>query len=332
MIGQIQTKSIQSRGENRTNLMAKIGDYWTLCVLVVIIAIFGILAPRFLSAYNFLSTTTSATEILLLAIGETFVIITSGIDLSVGAVLGLSGITGGMCMQLLGNSALSLIVGSLVSLVTGLIFGTVNGFVVAKMKITPFIATLGTMGIASGVTFLLSNGADITSLPTELTSFGNGNIGKVLSYPVLITIVLCIISGIALAKTKFGVHTYAIGSNEEAARRTGINVPRHIVKIYALSGLMAGISGLIVAARFASASPISGQNDELNAIAAVVIGGASLFGGRGTVLGSVVGSIIIAVLASGLVILNVQAYWQTVAVGAIIIAAVFVEQLRHKTK
>ncbi|WP_245630191.1 ABC transporter permease [Alicyclobacillus acidiphilus] len=324
--------TLNSTKHQRINIMEKLGDYWTLCVLVVIILVFGILAPSFFSAFNFLSTTTSATEILLLAIGETFVIITSGIDLSVGAVLGLSGITAGMAMQALGNDALSLIVGILVGLLTGLIFGLVNGFVVAKMNITPFIATLGTMGIASGITFLLSNGADITALPTPLTSFGSGNIASFISYPVIVTALLCVISGIALAKSRFGVHTYAIGSNQEAARRTGINVPRHIIKIYGISGLMAGASGIIVAARFASASPISGQNDELNAIAAVVIGGASLFGGRGNILGTVVGSIIIAVLASGLVIVNVQAYWQTVAVGMIIIAAVFVEQLRHRNK
>jgi ribose transport system permease protein len=334
MTNQPETTTIpkMKKRSNQVSLINRIGDYWTVCVLIIIIALFGILAPKFISAYNFLSTTTSATETLLLAIGETFVIITAGIDLSVGAILGLSGVTGGLVMQALGGSVLSLILGVIVSLLTGLIFGSLNGIIVAKMKITPFITTLGTMGVASGITFILTNAADITTLPASLDSFGSGNIFGLFSYPVIVTAIICIIAGIFLAKTRFGKYTYAVGSNSEAARRTGINVPHHIIKVYALSGLLASISGIIVAARFASASPISGQNDELNAIAAVVIGGASLYGGTGKILGSVVGSIIIAVLTSGLVILNVQAYWQTVVVGVIIIAAVFVEQLRNQNK
>ena len=305
--------------------------FWILGVLVAMIVIFGVLAPGFLSLQNWVSTSVYATETLLLGIGETYVIATGGIDLSVGSTLGLSAITSSLVMAAMANyGGLSVGLGVLVALMTGALVGFVNGIVITKLRITPFIATLGMLGIASGVGFLLSGGNDITNIPPSLSAFGSYVFGHFLGMPVLVTAVVAVVSGIWLAKTRFGRRTYAIGSNREAARVSGIPIDRHLIKIYTLTGVFAGIAGLLNVARFAIGSPTAGQNDELNAIAAVVIGGASLFGGEGTIFGTTIGAIIVSMLVTALVILNVQSYWQIVATGAIIIIAVYVDQLQRK--
>ena len=305
--------------------------FWILGVLIAMIVIFGVLAPGFLSLQNWVSTSVYATETLLLGIGETYVIATGGIDLSVGSTLGLSAITSSLVMAALANyGGFSVMLGVLVALMTGALVGFVNGIVITKLRITPFIATLGMLGIASGVGFLLSGGNDITNIPPSLSAFGSYVFGHFLGMPVLVTAVVAVVSGIWLAKTRFGRRTYAIGSNREAARVSGIPIDRHLIKIYTLTGVFAGIAGLLNVARFAIGSPTAGQNDELNAIAAVVIGGASLFGGEGTIFGTTIGAIIVSMLVTALVILNVQSYWQIVATGAIIIIAVYVDQLQRK--
>jgi len=217
-----------------------------------------------------------------------------------------------------------------VALATGAIIGFANGLIITKLRITPFITTLGMLGIAQGLGFLLSGGNDITNIPTALSTFGGYVFANFLGMPVLVTAVIAVISGVFLAKTRFGRRTYAIGSNREAARVAGIPIDRHLIKIYTLTGLLAGVGGVLNVARFAIGSPTAGQNDELNAIAAVVIGGASLFGGEGTIFGTTIGAIIVSMLVTALVILNVQAYWQIVATGAIIILAVYVDQLQRK--
>ncbi len=317
-----------------TFLWGKFTDYWTIVILILIVTIFGLLQPKFLSLSNWVSTTTYMTETLLLAIAETYVIVTAGIDLSVGAIEGLAGIVGAMVMlasRPLGAS-LSIWCGIVSGLCTGVTVGFVNGFVITKMKITPFIVTLGTMGIATGITFILSGGTDVVGLPSQLTDIGNTVLFGIVTFPVLITLVVLIISWIWLKMTRFGQYTYAVGSNEEAARRAGINVNRHLLKVYVLAGLIAGVSGVLLLTRFGTGSPLTGGNAELNAIAAVVIGGTSLFGGRGSLFGTLVGAAIISILITGLVILDVQSYWQMVATGAIIIAAVFVDQLRSRLK
>ncbi|MCY0899804.1 MAG: ABC transporter permease [Firmicutes bacterium] len=314
-----------------SHFVDRIRGYWLLGVLIVMIIVFGILAPGFLSLQNWVSTSVYATETLLLAIGETFVIATGGIDLSVGSSLGLSAITGSMVMAgLVDHAALSIIVGTAVALATGALIGFANGLIITKLRITPFITTLGMLGIAQGLGFLLSGGNDITNIPTALSNFGGYVFANFLGMPVLVTAVIAVISGVFLAKTRFGRRTYAIGSNREAARVAGIPIDRHLIKIYTLTGLLAGVGGVLNVARFAIGSPTAGQNDELNAIAAVVIGGASLFGGEGTIFGTTIGAIIVSMLVTALVILNVQAYWQIVATGAIIILAVYVDQLQRK--
>ncbi len=310
---------------------------WTGLVLAALIVGFAIWSPEFFGKLNWLNTSSTATEVLLLALGETFVIIAGGIDLSVGAVLGLSGMAGGWVMSdlLAGGTAVALTVaaGFTAALAVGLAFGLLNGWLIARHNIPAFVVTLGTLGVATGLGNLVYNGQEISAIPTWVGAFGNTNLLGWIPVPVLIAAVLCVVTGLALAKTRYGSNTYAIGDSREAAIRAGLPWQRHLVKIYAVSGLLAGIDGVLVMSRLGAASPTSGLTDNLNAIAAVVIGGASLFGGRGKILGSIIGTLIISVLLTGLIIVNVQPYWQEVAAGVVLIAAVYIDQYtgrRHR--
>ena len=307
-----------------------IRDTWIFGALVVTVVGFSIASPDFLTQDNWLNTSSSAVEVLLLAAGQTFVIISGGIDLSVGAALGLSGMAGGWVMAngfAAGTSpALVTAVGILVALAVGLLVGLVNGSLIARYKIPPFVVTLGTLGIATGAADLVSNGLEISNIPTAISQIGNTDIGGWVPIPVLVAAVACVITGVLLAKTRFGAYTYAIGDNRQAAVRAGIRDKRHLVKIYMMSGFLAGVAGVLVMARLSAASPTSGSNDNLDAIAAVVIGGASLAGGSGTIVGSVIGTAIISVLLTGLIIVNLPPFWQLVAVGIVLIVAVYADQ------
>lgn len=313
-------------------------DGWIALVLIALVVGFGLASPDFFSRANWLNTSSTATEVLLLALGETFVIITAGIDLSVGAVLGLSGMAGGWVMEEMlagGGTATGLIVaaGFATALAVGLAVGLVNGWLIARHNIPSFVVTLGTLGIATGLADLISNGLEISKIPPWVGRIGNTNLfGGWLPVPVLVAAVLCVITGVALAKTRFGAYTYAIGDSQDAAIRAGIPYRRHLIKIYALTGLLAGIDGVLVMTRIAAAAPTSGATDNLNAIAAVVIGGASLFGGRGTIVGSILGTLIISVLLTGLIIIDVPPFWQEVAVGVVLIAAVFIDQYSERLR
>ena len=298
-------------------------------VLVALVIGFALWSPEFFGKLNWLNTSSTATEVLLLALGETFVIIAGGIDLSVGAVLGLAGMVGGWIMSdlMAGGTGVPLTVaaGFAAALAVGLAFGLLNGWLIARRNIPAFVVTLGTLGIATGLGDLVYNGQEIS--PSRPGSgLRQHNLLGWIPVPVLIAAILCVITGLALAKTRYGSNTYAIGDSREAAIRAGLRWQRHLVKIYAVSGLLAGIDGVLVMSPLGAASPTSGVTDNLNAIAAVVIGGASLFGGRGKILGSIIGTLIISVLLTGLVIVNVPPYWQEVAVGVVLITAVYIDQ------
>ena len=314
---------------------AAIRDLWIGGVLLVLIAAFSIDSPYFLTRANWLNTSSTATEVLLLAVGETFVICAGGIDLSVGAVLGFSGTAGAWVMahgfaSAHGAAVGPVAAGFLAAVAAGAVFGVINGVLIAWAGVPPFVVTLGTLGIATGLGYLLNNGQEITAIPPSVATFGNTNLGGWVPVPVLITAVITAWCGLLLARTRFGAYTLSIGDNREAVVRAGINARRHLLKIYLLSGVLAGVAAVLVMARLGAGSPDSGATDNLNAIAAVVIGGASLFGGRGTIIGSVIGTGIIAVLVTGLVLVNVPPFWQEVAVGCVLIAAVYVDQLRNR--
>lgn len=314
---------------------ALIRDLWIGGVLLALIVAFSIDSPYFLTRANWLNTSSTGTEVLLLAVGETFVICSGGIDLSVGAVLGFAGTAGAWVMATAfpgatGSAVGPVVLGFAAAVAAGTAFGVLNGFLVAWAGVPPFVVTLGTLGIATGFGYLLNNGQEISAIPASVATFGNKNLGGWVPVPVLITAVITIWCGLLLAKTRFGAYALSIGDSREAAVRAGINDRRYLLEIYTLSGLLAGVASVLVMARLGAGSPVSGATDNLNAIAAVVIGGASLFGGRGTIIGSVIGTGIIAVLLTGLVLVNVPPFWQEVAVGAILIAAVYIDQLRHR--
>jgi len=311
--------------------LTSLQSVWILGVLVVIVVFFSIAAgDKFLSTSNFSLISQNIAVWAVLGVGMTFVIITSGIDLSVGSVLVFSSVVAAKVMERIGGDSWGVAgVGILAALVAGIAWGSLNGFLVAKAKIPPLIVTLGSLSVALGLAQVITGGIDIRAVPEALTDF-NTYI-KILGIPALpfVALVVLVIGGVVLHKTKFGRYTYAIGSNEIGARRVGINVDRHLIMIYALSGAMAGLGAILALAQFGTTT-IAGQSlTNLNVIAAVVIGGTSIFGGEGSIFGTLDGLFIPAVLQAGFVIIGVEPFWQGVAVGTVLVAAVYVDQSRR---
>jgi ribose transport system permease protein len=304
-------------------------------VLLGIVAIFSVLRfEQFLSVPNIRNIAIDASVLLIVAVGMTYVILTSGIDLSVGAVLVFASVVSAKVMASMGGEGVAaILVGLVVAVLAGLAWGLINGVLVAKARITPLIVTLGTLGMAQGSALLLTGGVNVRDVPLELTTtLGIGRLFGVIPYLVLVAAIVTLVAALVLGLTRFGRYTYAVGSNEEAARRAGIDVDRHLIKIYALSGLLAGLAGYLTLARFATTTLAGQATLNLSAIAAVVIGGTSLFGGIGTLFGTVLGVFIPVVLANGFVILRLQSFWQQVAVGAVLIAAVYIDQLKRQRR
>lgn len=305
-----------------------------IAALVVIAGVFIVMRPdAFLSAINIRNMAIESAMMMFLAVGMTYVIITAGIDLSVGAVLVVSGVCSVLVMRMIGvDHPLSPWVGLLVALGSGTLWGWINGVFVAKTKLSPLIVTLATMGIALGIARLLSGGVDITGVPRSLVN-GIG-IGRVMGIPVifLISVAFALLAAVVLHRTRFGLHTFAIGSNTQAAERAGIDVTRHLILVYAFSGFCAGLAGYLTLSRFASTTIAGHSMDNLKAITAVVLGGASLFGGVGTLFGTSIGVLIPVVLASGLVIIGLPSFWQEVAVGIVLLVAVLVDRWRRNSR
>ena len=301
-------------------------------VLVGLIVIFSLLKfEEFFTVSNARNIGTDAAVLLVVATGLTYVVITAGIDLSVGSVLVFASVISARAMNAVGGDNWGvIIVGLVVGLLAGVGWGVLNGFLVTKAKIPSFIVTLGTLGMALGGALLITGGVDERDVPFKLVeTLGTGRLFGQIPWLVVIAAVVALIFGIILAQTRFGRYTYAIGSNEEGVRRTGVNVDRHLIKVYALCGALAGLAGALSLARFGTTSIAGNTTLNLDAIAAIVIGGTSLFGGVGTIVGTVVGVFIPAVLRNGFVIVGVQPFWQQVAVGAVLIIAVYLDQLRR---
>jgi ribose transport system permease protein len=311
-------------------------ETWTLAALIILLVIFTSLAPgTFLTLSNLSSVAKDAAPYLVMSVGETFVIVTAGIDLSVGAVLVLSGVIAGEYYQHQAGSGANagwgvILLGMLFGLAAGGMFGAVQGLGVAKLKIPPLIATLAGLGIAEGIAYLITGGSDLRIIPTRLAStIGLGSVAGV-PWLIVISFALAIVFGLILAYTRFGRYTYAIGSNPEAARRAGIGVDRHLIKVYAISGLLSGVAGIISLAFYGTTTLAGHPTDNLTVITAVVLGGASLFGGRGSMFGTVIGVFIPALLLNGLVILSVNQYWQYILIGVVLAAAVYMDQFRRR--
>jgi ribose transport system permease protein len=304
-------------------------------ILVALIVVFSLIdSSAFLDIANARNIAIDAAVLLVLATGETFVIITAGVDLSVGAVLVFSGVVAAKAMNGTGGNDWGVILlGLVVAMAAGAAWGVVNGFLVAKAKIPPLIVTLGTFGMSLGAALVITGGIDERSVPFKLVStIGIGRAFGQVPWLVVIAFAVAIVFGVVLALTRFGRYTYAVGSNEEAARRAGVAVDRHLIKVYGLAGTLSGLAGFMSLARFATTTIGGHDTDNLSAIAAVVIGGTSLFGGIGTILGTVFGVFIPAVLTNGFIIAGVQPFWQEIAVGAVLIGAVYLDQLRRRSQ
>ncbi len=285
------------------------------------------------NGFNVQSIAMFAAAPLLLGLGQTFVIISGGIDLSVGFVMGLCAVIMARVMQSLAGlpPEVALLSGLLAAFLVALIPGTINGFLIARLRVPAFIGTLGMFGVARGTGFLAAGGTTVPVNNPWLFQMGSAKVLGV-PVPVLITIVVVLALHYVLSQTRFGQYTYAIGGNRTAALRSGINVRRHTMAIYLISAGCAGVAGMIYTARFSAGAAQAGEPMLLDSIAAVVIGGASLFGGSGTIIGTVIGALIIAVIQYGLVFIDVEPFWQFVAVGVVIIVSVLVDQSQSRLR
>jgi ribose/xylose/arabinose/galactoside ABC-type transport system permease subunit/ABC-type sugar transport system substrate-binding protein len=316
--------SLAAGGTRRAAVLRLLNSSLIAAALIVLIVIFSLLSPRFLSTANILTIFDSVAVIATLAIGQTFVIVTAGIDLSQGSVIALTGVLGAQAM-----GGHHVFLGIVVAVLIGLAVGVFNGVVVAFTKIPAFIVTLGTLSICSGAAQMITGGQPIYRIPGSLANFGTAYVG-VFPLIILVTIVLAVIGQVVLGRTRFGRSVYAIGSSRPAALLSGLPVRRNIVLVYVLSGLMSGIGAVLLTAYVNTALPTAGTDYELYAIAAVVIGGGSLFGGQGAVWASMLGALLLSVLAVGTQLLGMSTYSQTVILGAVVLVAVYVDSFRKR--
>jgi ribose/xylose/arabinose/galactoside ABC-type transport system permease subunit len=303
--------------------LSKYSIFFSLIVIWLILAI--LTQGLFTTSGNISNLLVATTAVLIVATGMTFIIISGGIDLSVGSVAGLVGMVTGAAVTTPGVNPY---VGMGIGLLVGVLAGAINGTLIAYGRITPLIATLGMLGIARGLALAITGGEPIANLPRELNFLG---IGRTLGIPnpLYVVAIVIIVGYFILNYTQLGRYSYAIGGNEEAARLSGIPVRRHKLTLYILSGFLSGVAGLVLVGLNLSASPTNGDLLELNAIAAVVIGGTSLQGGAGGVLGTIVGAILMGSLTNGQILLGVQSYYSRIIAGVVIIVAVLLDRLRQ---
>lgn len=295
--------------------------------LIALCVVMTILSPYFLTFNNLFNVGTQIAVIAILALGQTFVIVSGGIDLSVGSVLALAGVVFGWATVV---ANLPLPVALVLGIGSGALAGLVNGLLITLGNLPPFIATLAMLSAARGLALVISGGVPLNPIPGAIRALGSGDLFGFVPLPVILMLIMWALTAGFLRSTYSGRAMYAIGGNEEASRLSGINVYRQKLIIYTLSGLFAGIAGILLTARLASAQPQAAFTFELDAIAAVVIGGASLSGGVGSASGTVIGALILGVLRNGLNLLNVSSFWQQVVIGAVIALAVMTDTLRRR--
>ena len=302
-------------------------------VLVVAVIIFGVISPRFFFVNNLSLITQQVAVVGTLAIGQTLIILTAGIDLSVGAIMVLSSM---VIAQTASQNHVPAVLSLLLGLLVGLGAGAVNGILVTRLKLPPFIVTLGTLNIFIALTLLYSNSASVIgqNIPALITATGNTFpvFGVGVTYGVVLMLILYIVMAFVLGRTAWGKHVYAVGDDKEAARLTGISVNRVLVSVYVVAGAILAIGAWIQIGRANSASPNAGIDLNLDSITAVVIGGTSLFGGRGTIWGSLLGALIVGVFRNGLALAGLDVLYQTLAVGVLIIVAVSLDQWIRKVR
>ncbi len=354
------------RSERRKQLILMVSQVWAWIFLGLLIAFFVISVPltsdgvvNFLTIRNSQNILVAITSVLLLGLGQTFVIIAAGIDLSVGHMLSLASVVSALVIREVYNAGVPLLPATIIAFVVSVgvaaFIGFLQGSIIARLKVPAFIVTLGGGFILRGVALLMSENSTVIGLPPGIRDYGNESLlywiqgeggglyfftrpevtgelvrrmDRIFTYPVVITAIVVVITIFLLRRTAFGRHTYAIGGNQEAALRAGIPVERHIILLYMLSASTSAIAGFLSTLRFTAGSAVIGDPLLMSSIAAVIIGGVSLAGGAGNVTGTVIGALIVAVLTTGLVMLNVQSFWQFIVVGVVIIVAVLIDQSR----
>ena len=295
--------------------------------LIVVFVFLSFASPDFLTADNLFNIGSQTAVVAVIAVGMTLVIITAGIDLSVGSVAALAGVMGALLMSSYGLSMPFAVLGGTL---VGAACGLTNGLLVSVAGLNPFIATLGMLSVARGVVYIATDAQSVFGLPDSFRLLGQGVVAGGIPIPVVIIITVAIVGYVVLSRTRLGRYAYAMGSNLEAARLSGIPIRRYLTSVYVISGALAGFGGMIAASRVASGQPNYGIGLELDVIAAAVIGGASLFGGQGTVVGTLIGAFLIALIRNGAVLLNVNTFYQQIIIGVIIWAAVFWDQYRRR--
>ena len=316
-------RTLQSGGVGKRIAREYKTELSMLAIFVVFFAVLSFSSPYFLTTKNIMNVMSQVSSTALMAIGMTLVIITSGIDLSVGCTLGLSGMVG--CMVLMNTQ--NIILGVLTMLVISVLVGLVNGILIGYLQLPAFIVTLGTMKICRSLDYVISNASTASKFPEAYSFLGKGKVGG--SFPVYIIFIFVMFAVFIwiMGKTKFGRYLYAIGSNAESARLTGINVKFNVMMAYVISGLMCGLAAWIMTSRLMACDATYGDGAEMDAIAAAVIGGTSMSGGKGTLWGTIIGVFLVGFLRNALNILGVNPYWQGTAIGAVIVIAVLAEKL-----
>lgn len=298
-----------------------------LGVLLVVIFIMAIMSPYFFSWKNCRNILNQSAIYLVLSIGMTFVICAGQIDLSVGAIIGFSGV----CMGLLLNQGVSPIWAILIELLIGVIVGIVNGIFVAYGKINSFIVTLGMMTILRGITLILTNSSSVFGFGNIITFIGSGKIGPV-NMPIILSLVIATVGGVLLHRTTFGNYCLFIGTNEIALNRSGVNVKKYKIIIFALCGLCASVAGLIITARLNSAEPLAGQGYEMDAIAASILGGTSMQGGKGNIIGTIIACLILNIMKNGLTLLAISSHYQEILTGLILLISVLISESEQRRR
>jgi ribose transport system permease protein len=315
--------------------------FWMFLVLVGLVALFSIISPRhvFLNTGNLFAIALNASQLILLATGTTYLLAARELDLSIGAnttlasvlaaetITGLAGTPDQVAMGEYPHLAAALLAGTAVAFLSGIAFGLVNGLLVTRLRISSFLVTLATTVIGLGIALVITHGGDVPNIPRVLqTSFATYRVGGLVPCPVIVSFAIAGLLWFVMAQTRFGVHTLAIGSSPEAARRAGVRTLPHLLVLFALMGLLCGCAAMLDVSRFATTNVSGHQTDNLQAVAAAVIGGTSLFGGIASIGGALVGTLIPIVLSTGLVIMRVDSFYQLIVVGVIVIVAIYIDQ------
>ncbi len=294
-------------------------------VLLITVILLGLASPFFMTWDNWRNILDQSALQVIIAVGMTFVICTGGIDLSVGSITALSGV----CMAVAMHAGVSVEMAVFLGIIAGAIVGMGNGLLISRLNLNPFIVTLGTMAVVRGVALIITKGIPIYGFPREFTWLGNGHIGP-LNPPMLMAVFIALLGALVLNQTKLGNYTLALGGNEEALRRSGVAHKLYKLIIYTICGITAAMGGMVVTARLNTAEPLAGSMFELDAIAAVVLGGTDMKGGRGSITGTVMACLLLGVLRNGLTILSIPSYYQQLAIGIIILVAIIISELRLK--